>query len=232
MKTVLITGANRGIGAAIAARYKQEAYTVYGTSTSGESCDNVDHMVAVDFTNSESLSLFTAFFKSRTIDTLVNCAGINNPKPFLDVMSDDFIKTFQVNLYAPFALCQMVIPKMLEQGYGRIVNISSIWGKISRPNVAAYSASKFGVDGMTLSLANEYASKNILANCVSPGFIDTEMTRKNLTPERIALFNSLTPAGRLGTAEEVANLVYFLGSEQNTFISGQNIACDGGFTRA
>lgn len=232
MKTVLVTGASRGIGAAIAAKFKQEGYQVYGTSTSGESCDNVDHMFALDFTNSESLDLVAAFFKSRTIDTLVNCAGINNPKPFLDITPQDFNKTLQVNLYAPFILCQMVLPKMAEQGYGRIVNISSIWGKISRPNVAAYSASKFGIDGMTLSLANEYASKGILANCVAPGFIDTEMTRKNLSATRIAELNAITPAARLGTPEEVANTVYFLGSEQNTFISGQNIACDGGFTRA
>lgn len=232
MKTVLITGANRGIGAAIAARFKKENYTVYGTSTTGQPCDNVDHMILADFTNREVLGLIGTFLQNKTFDTLVNCAGINNPKPFLDVTPEDFDKTYQVNLYAPFALCQMVLPNMVKQEYGRIVNISSIWGKISRPNVAAYSATKFGIDGMTLSLANEYASKGILANCVSPGFIDTEMTRKNLTPDRIEMFNNLTPVGRLGTPEEIANTVYFLGSEQNTFISGQNIACDGGFTRA
>jgi NAD(P)-dependent dehydrogenase (short-subunit alcohol dehydrogenase family) len=232
MKTVLVTGANRGIGAAIATRFKQEAYTVYGTSTTGDAAEDVDHMFKVDFSNRESLNDFIELFRETPLDTLVNCAGINNPKPFLDITADNFDSTYQVNLYAPFALCQMAIPKMLERWYGRIVNISSIWGKISRPNVAAYSATKFGIDGMTLSLANEYASQNILANCVSPGFIDTEMTRKNLPPERIEMFNKLTPAGRLGTPEEIANLVYFLGSEKNTFISGQNIACDGGFTRA
>lgn len=232
MKTVLVTGASRGIGAAIAKKFKQEHYQVFGTSTIGSPADNVDHMLEADFATRESLGRLAVFLANQKIDTLVNCAGINNPKPFLNVTAEDFDLTYHVNLYAPFALCQMVLPNMLEQGYGRIVNISSIWGKISRPNVAAYSATKFGIDGMTLSLANEYASQNILANCVSPGFIDTEMTRKNLPPERIAMFNNLTPAGRLGMPEEIANTVYFLGSDQNTFISGQNIACDGGFTRA
>ena len=232
MKTVLVTGTSRGIGAAIAAKFKQEGYKVYGTSTSGTACENIDHTFKVDFSNRESLDTFTATIKDYSIGTLVNCAGINNPKPFLDIAAADFIETFQVNLFAPFALCQAVLPYMVEQQYGRIVNISSIWGKISRPNVAAYSATKFGIDGMTLSLANEYASKGILANCVAPGFIDTEMTRKNLSATRIEELSALTPAGRLGTPEEIANTVYFLGSEQNTFISGQNIACDGGFTRA
>ena len=232
MKTVLVTGASRGIGAAIAAKFKQEGYKVFGTSTSGTASDNVDYTFKVDFSNRKSLDAFTATIKDYSIDTLVNCAGINNPKPFLDIAADDFIETFQVNLFAPFALCQAVLPYMVGQQYGRIVNISSIWGKISRPNVAAYSATKFGIDGMTLSLANEYASEGILANCVAPGFIDTEMTRKNLSAARIEELSALTPAGRLGTPEEIANTVYFLGSEQNTFISGQNIACDGGFTRA
>ena len=232
MKTVLITGTSRGIGAAIAKKFFDNGYKVFGTSTSGALCDNTNHTSMVDFANSESLENFINQIKHLKVDTLVNCAGINNPKPFLDVTLEDFDSTYQVNLLAPFRLCQTVLPKMVEQNYGRIVNISSIWGKISRPNVAAYSATKFGIDGMTLSLANEYASKNILANCVSPGFIDTEMTRKNLSPERMEQFNALTPMGRLGTPEEIANLVYFLGSEQNTFISGQNIACDGGFTRA
>ncbi len=232
MKTVLITGANRGIGAAIAAKFKQEGYQVLGTSTTGEKCPNVDHMIKADFTHRESLEPITAFIQHQKINTLVNCAGINNPKPFADITAEDFDTTYQVNLFAPFALCQAVLPYMVEQGYGRIVNISSIWGKISRPNVAAYSASKFGIDGMTLSLANEYASKGILANCVAPGFIDTEMTRKNLSVARIAELTAITPSGRLGTPEEIANTVYFLGSDQNTFISGQNIACDGGFTRA
>lgn len=232
MKTVLITGTSRGIGAAIAKKFFDNGYKVFGTSTSGRLCDNTNHTSMVDFANSESLENFINQIKELKVDTLVNCAGINNPKPFLDVSIEDFDNTYQVNLLAPFRLCQTVLPNMLEQQYGRIVNISSIWGKISRPNVAAYSATKFGIDGMTLSLANEYANKNILANCVSPGFIDTEMTRKNLSPERMAQFNALTPVGRLGTPEEIANLVYFLGSEQNTFISGQNIACDGGFTRA
>ena len=205
---------------------------VFGTSTSGKVCDHTNHTFMVDFTDPASLEKFVDRIKLLAIDVLVNNAGINKPAPFLDISAENFNQTYQVNLFAPFRVCQAVLPGMVKQQYGRIINISSIWGKVSRPNVAAYSASKFGIDGMTLSLANEHAKDNVLANCVSPGFIDTEMTRKNLSPARMAQFNALTPVGRLGTPQEIADLVYFLGSDQNTFISGQNIACDGGFTRA
>jgi 3-oxoacyl-[acyl-carrier protein] reductase len=232
MKTILITGASRGIGAAIAKKYFDSGYMVFGTSTSGKVCDHTNHTFMVDFADPASLEKFVDRIKLLAIDVLVNNAGINKPAPFLDISAENFNQTYQVNLFAPFRVCQAVLPGMVKQQYGRIINISSIWGKVSRPNVAAYSASKFGIDGMTLSLANEHAKDNVLANCVSPGFIDTEMTRKNLSPDRMAQFNALTPVGRLGTAQEIADLVYFLGSDQNTFISGQNIACDGGFTRA
>ena len=121
---------------------------------------------------------------------------------------------------------------MKSNNWGRIISISSVWGKKSKQGRASYSASKFGIDGLTLAMANEFAKHNILCNSVAPGFIDTDMTRKNLGPEGIAKMLLSIPAGRLATVDEVAKFIVWLGSDQNTYISGQNIAIDGGFTRA
>jgi 3-oxoacyl-[acyl-carrier protein] reductase len=120
---------------------------------------------------------------------------------------------------------------MQKQRWGRIVNISSIFGKVSREQRAAYSASKFGLDGMTVSLATEVAPCGILANCVAPGFIDTELTRSVLSSDQINAFKEQVPMKRLGTPEEVASLVSWLVSPDNSYLTGQNISIDGGFSR-
>ena len=120
---------------------------------------------------------------------------------------------------------------MSSQSWGRIVNISSIFGKISKEGRAAYSASKFGLDGLTIALAAEYSSDGIMANCIAPGFIDTTLTRRMLTPDQITALTAQVPVGRLGDVGEISDLVLWLASSENTFISGQNIAIDGGFTR-
>ena len=134
-------------------------------------------------------------------------------------------------MLAPFLLCQAVIRGMSSQSWGRIVNISSIFGKISKEGRAAYSASKFGLDGLTIALAAEYSSDGIMANCIAPGFIDTTLTRRMLTSDQIAALTAQVPVGRLGDVGEISDLVLWLSSSENTFISGQNIAIDGGFTR-
>ena len=120
---------------------------------------------------------------------------------------------------------------MLSRQWGRIVNISSIWGKISIAQRASYSTSKFALDGLTLALAAEHTENGILANCIAPGFFDTELTRRVLGAAGIKDLTSRVPAKRLGSVDEIARLVTWLSSEENSFISGQNIAIDGGFTR-
>jgi 3-oxoacyl-[acyl-carrier protein] reductase len=120
---------------------------------------------------------------------------------------------------------------MVRRGWGRIVNVSSIWGKISKAHRASYSASKFAIDGMTVALAAEHTADGVLANSVAPGFIDTELTRSILSESDRAALIAEVPARRLGQPDEVARLVRWLASEENTYISGQNIAIDGGFTR-
>lgn len=232
MKIVLITGTSRGIGSSIAEEFKKQSYYVIGVSTQNNKLSFEDEHYAIDLSNTDQLEELCKSIEAKPVDVLINNAGINYPQNFLDIDTNTFVQTLQVNLHAPFRLCQTVIPNMLIKNYGRIVNVASIWSKKSRAGVAAYSASKFGLDGMTLSIAHEYSKFNILANCLSPGFTNTEMTQQNLTVERIKYYESVIPENRLAQPSEIAKTVYWLGSEMNTYITGQNLAVDGGFTRA
>jgi len=128
-------------------------------------------------------------------------------------------------------LCQVVIVGMRKRGWGRVVNISSIWGKISKAYRVPYSASKFAIDGLTAAISAEIASEGVLVNSVSPGFIDTELTRSTLGVDGMNELALQVPVKRVGTVEEVAKFVAWLAGPDNTYISGQNIAIDGGFTR-
>jgi 3-oxoacyl-[acyl-carrier protein] reductase len=186
---------------------------------------------AVDFGDRNALEQFAAEVAAWDLDILVNNAGINRIAPFDQLDLNDFDLVQVVNLRAPFLLCRAVIPSMRRRKWGRIVNISSIFGTISKEFRAPYSASKFALDGMTAALAAEVAAEGILANCVSPGFVDTELTREVLGEEGIRRLVSQVPIRRLGRPEEIAALVAWLVGPENTFLSGQNIVIDGGFTR-
>jgi NAD(P)-dependent dehydrogenase (short-subunit alcohol dehydrogenase family) len=173
-----------------------------------------------------------AFVRKLEPDVLINNAGINKIAPFAEIDPQDFLKIQQVNVFAPFMLCQAVIPSMKRKRWGRIVNVSSIWGKVSKAHRASYSASKFALDGMTLAMALELGSQGILANCVAPGVVDTELTRTVLSDEQVRQQLVATiPVGRMATIDEIARFVVWLGGPQNTYINGQNIAIDGGLTR-
>ncbi|EFA74430.1 3-oxoacyl-(acyl-carrier-like protein) reductase [Raphidiopsis brookii D9] len=185
----------------------------------------------VDFADTHATESFVDKIRSSKFDILVNNAGINKVAPFANIAPKDFDLIHLVNVRAPFRLCQAVIPYMLEQRWGRIVNVSSIFGIVSREHRASYSTSKFAIDGMTAALAAEVAQFGILANCVAPGFIDTELTRSILGTQGIADLADRIPARRLGQAEEVASLVCWLCSPENTYISGQRLVIDGGFVR-
>jgi 3-oxoacyl-[acyl-carrier protein] reductase len=231
-KTVLVTGASRGIGAEIARVFSELGAEVIGTRTSAGNADSVcSDWLIVDFSNMEQLHNCVSDVKKIAPDVLINNAGINKIGNFVDIDHNVFLNIQQVNVVAPFLLCQAVIPAMKERNWGRIVNISSIWGKIGKEYRAPYAASKFALDGITLALAAEHSQGGILANCVAPGFTDTELTRGVLGDEGIRSLTAMVPTQRMAMPSEIAECVAWLGSSKNTYISGQNIAIDGGFTR-
>ena len=228
----LVTGGTRGIGAAIAARLLSEgaSVTVTGRRSVGVAPDGCRYR-PVDFADRAAVATFAKELADWGVDILVNNAGINRIGPFDQVNQEDFDRIQEVNVRTPFLLCQAVLPSMRKKQRGRVVNICSIFGTISKEFRAPYSASKFALDGMTAALAAEVAADGILANCVSPGFIDTELTRTILGEAGVRDQVSRVPIRRLGRPDEVAALVAWLVGPENTYISGQNLVIDGGFSR-
>ena len=232
-KKVLVTGASRGIGRAIAKAYKDKGAWVVGTRTGRKNkTDSLcNEWIEVDFSSIEQIKDCADYSRKFEPDILVNNAGINKIAPFVEITQEEFLLIHQVNVLAPFLLCQSVIPAMKNKAWGRIVNISSIWGKIGKELRASYSASKFAIDGMTLALAAEHSKDGIITNSIAPGLIDTELTRNVLGEAGMKTMSSLVPSKRLGKVEEIARLVLWLTSEENTYLTGQNIAIDGGLSR-
>jgi NAD(P)-dependent dehydrogenase (short-subunit alcohol dehydrogenase family) len=228
----VVTGATKGIGYEIAQRLLNDGIEVIATGTK----KNGNHPTGssyyqVDFFIEESVNEFINYLKQQKINILVNNAGINKIGNFSSIDINDFDRILRVNLRVPFQICQAVIPFMEKNKWGRIVNITSIFGNISKEYRASYSASKFGLDGMTAALAAEVSHKGILANSVGPGVIDTELTRNVLGESGINELKERIPIKRLGQASEIASLVSWLVSNENTYMSGQNLMIDGGFTR-
>jgi len=231
-RRAIVTGATRGIGYAIAERLISDGLSVVATGTSADGAVPEGAIYKqVDFLQKDSLLEFVNYIKNSKVDILVNNAGINKIGEFASIEMETFDNILNTNLKAPFLLCQAVIPQMKKNRWGRIINISSIFGNISKEFRASYSASKFGLDGMTTALSAEVSKFNILTNCVGPGFIDTDLTRNVLGEDGILELKERIPMKRLGQPEEIANFVSWLVSEENTYITGQNIMIDGGFTR-
>jgi NAD(P)-dependent dehydrogenase (short-subunit alcohol dehydrogenase family) len=228
----VVTGATRGIGYAIAKRLLKDGLKVIVTGTSLKpTIPKGAEYYQVDFLDDNMLISFINFLKNREIDVLVNNVGINKIGEFSSIDIEDFDRILRVNLRTPFQLCQAVIPNMKVNSWGRIVNITSIFGNITKEYRASYSSSKFGLDGMTVALSAEVAEFGILANSVGPGFIDTDLTRNVLGESGISKIKESIPIKRLGKIDEIASLVSWLVSNENTYISGQNIMIDGGFSR-
>ncbi len=232
-KNILITGGTRGIGQAIVNEFmKEKNYNIYVTGKTDIIEKNFQfNYLKCDFLETESFYNLIKTIANLKIDILINCAGINKIGELENYSTEDFLKLQKVNITAPFELCKAVLPFMKSQRWGRIINISSILGKIGKEYRSAYSATKFALDGLTVSLAAEVAEFGILANCVAPGFIETDLTRNILGEEGIKNVVKEIPMKRLGKPQEIAKLVYWLSSEENTYLTGQNIAIDGGFSR-
>ena len=227
----LVTGGTRGIGQAIAKKLIDEGHYVIitGTKLSKKIPSGCD-FEQIDFFDENTTKDFIKFLEKQPIDILVNNAGINKIDKFVEIKESDFDEILRINLKIPFLLSQAVIPNMRANNWGRIINISSIFGKVSKKQRASYSASKFGLEGLTKALSAELSEFNILANCVSPGIIETDLTKTILGKEGMSQILNDIPQKRLGSVEEVAELVCWLCGEKNTYITGQNIAVDGGYT--
>lgn len=215
-KTALVTGASRGIGRAVAEWFRRDGYEVL-TPTRNE----------MDLRNAASIAAWCS--RVERVDVLVNNAGINTIASLAELGDDALEEMLQVNLKAPLQIVRGLEGKIGGDRPGRIVNLSSIWAFVSKEGRCGYTATKSAVRGVTQTLALELAPRNILVNAVAPGFVDTELTRQNNTPDQIATLAEAIPLGRLAEPEEIARLVGFLGSEQNTYITGQTLVIDGGY---
>ncbi len=238
-KVALITGGTRGIGKAIAKKFAENGYNLVinyvSENTDLEKLKNdinsKNEILFVranvgDFASSEEL-VKQAIEKFGKIDVLVNNAGITRDNLIMRMKEEDFDNVINTNLKGTFNVTKNVVPYMMKKRSGKIVNISSVVGVSGNAGQCNYAASKAGIIGFTKSIAKELASRNILANCVAPGFIDTDMTEvlSDSVKENI---NSQIPLKRMGTAEEIAKAVYFLAGEDNTYITGQVLNVDGG----
>ena len=234
-KNILITGASGGIGNEIVKKFESLGGNILGTGTNTEKLDllkkkypNIkvkkfdisDHSRIAEFIDNVALEL-------GGLDILINNAGLNMDNLSLRMKDEEWKKVIDVNLTSTFLLTKEAIKKMLKNKFGRVVNITSIVGHTGNLGQANYSASKSAIIGMSKSLAIEYAKKDITINCVSPGFIQSNMTMN--IAEKVKLYlTSRIPMGRLGTGEDVSNCVAFLSSNEASYITGETIHVNGG----
>lgn len=235
----LVTGGTKGIGRAIVdSLVAAGAHAVVigsdpdGLQALSERAEVRGRIVCLclDLADDEALNVQARRLGEEAFHILVNNAGVNVHGTVGTIPAGDFDRVLQVNLRAPFALCQAIVPGMAARGYGRVVSITSIFSTVSKSGRASYTASKFALAGLTRTLALDYAGQGVLANSVAPGFIETDMTSRMLREIGTREMVAAVPLGRLGQPEEVAALVAFLASPLNTFMTGQNLIIDGGFT--
>jgi len=234
-KKILITGASGGIGNELVKKFVSLGGDVLGTGTKAEKLDLIkkkypsikvkkfdiaDHSRIEEFIDNVDLEL-------GGLDILINNAGTNIDNLSLRMKDDDWKKVIDVNLTSTFLLSKNAIRKMLKNKFGRIVNITSVVGHTGNLGQSNYAASKAGIIGMSKSLAIEYAKKNITVNCVSPGFIVSDMTMN--IAEKVKLYlTSRIPMGKLGSGEDVSNCVAFLSSDQASYVTGETMHVNGG----
>ena len=239
-KIALITGGSRGIGAACVRAFAENGYSVVflynrseekaqslvrtlraeGRDVAAYHCDLSDP-ARVRATLSDILRIY------HRIDALINCAGTAHIGLFTDMAEEEWDHLFAVNVRSAFSVTKAVLPGMISEQKGSIVNVSSMWGEVGASCEVAYSATKAALIGMTKALAKEVGPSGVRVNCVTPGVIDTDMNAQLTDDDRAALADE-TPLGRIGDAAEVAKTILFLCSEGASFITGQVVGVSGG----
>lgn len=240
-RVAVITGGSRGLGAGIVQAYLDAGYRVATCARSRT--EQVDaweadpavaerfHFSTADVSNRDDDAAFIGAVAQRwgRIDILINNAGVARDGILATAQADDVDTVIDLNLKGTLEITQLVSRRMLSQGSGHIVNVSSIVGLSGYRGLAVYSATKAALDGMTRSLARELGSRGIIVNSVAPGYLRTEMSH-GLDEDQLQQIVRRTPAGRLGEPEDIARLCMFLTSEDNTYITGQVLVADGGLT--
>lgn len=240
-KTVLITGASKGIGAACAKQFALNGYFVainyYKSYENAVSLFNeiksfggVVKLFYGNVCNRDDVNKIYDNLKSSfgLPGVLVNNAGVSMQKLFTETSLDDWNSIFKINVSSMFLCCKKFVPNMIKNRWGRIVNISSIWGVVGASCEVAYSSTKAAIVGFSKALAKELAPSNITVNCLAPGLINTSMN-SNLKLSEINSFAKLIPCGKIGTGLDVANAALFFSSENAGYITGQVLNVDGGF---
>ncbi len=237
-QVALVTGASRGIGAAIAMELAHKGLKVIGTATTDEGADRITHALgAFPGCAGKNLNVNDAAAAEALIDAivkehgglhiLVNNAGITRDMLAMRLKDDDWDAVLDTNLKAVFRMSRAVMRTMMKQRYGRIISITSVVGASGNAGQSNYAAAKAGVAGMTRALARELGSRNITVNCVAPGFIETDMTAKLPEEQQKALLGQI-PLGHLGKPQDIAHAVAFVASPQAAYITGQEIHVNGG----
>ena len=238
-KKIIITGATGGIGYSLVKKFYNNGSIVLATGTNEEKLNKLKKEfsgIKAEKFKLDDHSKIENFIETATkhlggLDVLVNNAGITLDNISIRLTEENWKKVLDVNLTATFLMCKYAIKKMLKNKYGKIINITSIVGHTGNQGQANYSASKAGIVAFSKSLAIEYAKKNINVNCVSPGFIKTEMTDQIDDEFKKMLINKI-PSGDLGTGDDVSNCVAFLASDMANYINGETIHVNGGMYMA
>ena len=218
-RTVFLTGGARGIGAAIRQELVTAGYAVISPSRE-----------ELDLASKDSVEAYLKNHSDLAVDVLINNAGMNVPEKISKISWDTWSKTLQTNLTSAVRLIQFLAPGMSSRGYGRILNTSSILGIVTKEGRAAYSMTKAALNALTRSAALEFGVGGVLVNSLAPGYVDTELTRKNNSTEALTSIIRSIPLGRMADPKELARVAGFLVSDQNTYLTGQTIVVDGGFT--
>ena len=236
-KVILVTGANRGIGLNIIQRLDNDGYTVIGTSRTDDGANIISQEInsnggkglKMDVTNQESIDSAIKNIQDEygSLYGLVNNAGITNDNLLMRMTEEQWLSVIETNLTSIYRVTKSIVKDMMKAREGRIVNIGSIVGMMGNAGQSNYSASKSGLLGFTKSLARELSSRNINVNSISPGFIDTDMT-KALSDEQIDNLSKNIPLGRIAESSEVSSVVSFLLSDDSSYITGENINVNGG----